>query len=106
MFDQIMRELSALPAMSPGGAVPLTLPPPMRSAPNVFEIPRAPSDPPLPWAAAGRGPRARRRSILPWLTAAMILGIGIGMWRDRPARTRTVSSLLAAGQHATTFLHR
>ena len=76
------------------------------AVPNVFETPWAPGDPPMPWAGSARGSRTRRRSRLPWVVFAMMLGIGMGLWRDKPARARVVSQLLATRQQATAFIHR
>ena len=44
--------------------------------------------------------------MLPWVVFAMMLGIGLGLWRDKPARARAVSQLHATRQQATAFIHR
>jgi len=100
-----MSELSALPPTVPGACLPINLPR-TRPVPNVFETSWALGDPPMPWDGAARSAHTRRRSMLPWVVFAMMLGIGLGLWRDKPARARAVSQLHATRQQATAFIHR
>lgn len=104
MVEQIMSELG-LPHARREATVPLKLSP-WRPRPNVFETPRLPSDPPLPWGAAGPRHRVRRTSVLPWIVLAMALCIGVGIWSNRHARARVVAQLSAITHHATAFVRR
>lgn len=104
LFDAIVRQLS-VPLTRAQAAKPLVL----RERPNVFQIPWAPGDPPLPWAthaadetvarARPRTPRTPRRVGVPSLVFLMAFGITYGLVRDPVARAAVVSHVRAAAHH-------
>lgn len=93
---------------------------------NVFLEPWTPQDPPLPWSTPSpfralaplppvpparaaaetlaafeetvscKRPRARRRSIMPWVVFLAAFGIAFGIGKDRALRTELVSELRVA----------
>lgn len=94
LFEQIARDLARPPPRICTASSPVRI----HAPPNPFET-RTATDPPPPWSAAPRiEPRRRarpRRSKMPWVVLAMMLGIGLGLWRDPVARTGVTRELRA-----------
>lgn len=103
-ISEMLRDLPLMP--------PVDASRPLTCAPNPFLVPPDPNAPPPMWRAVARGagsvlrtseasqqarlrPR-RRRSIMPFVTAAIAIAIGVGLWQDAAARTEVASDLAQA----------
>lgn len=81
--------------------------------PNVFLAPPTTTDPPPPWASV-RAPRPdsnqsapsmkTRRSVLPFITLAVAVAIGAGLWRDDAARAKVALDVTRAASQAAAFV--
>lgn len=108
-ISRMIRETRS-PAASMSASDQLT------TRPNVFLLAPQSSDPPAPWALARRGrehapssgsrPRPTRssRSLMPLLTLAMALAIGVGLWRDAAARHDAASDISRTSARVSAFV--
>ena len=116
LFNEIMQQL-ALPSKLPVVRAPPLFRPrlPQATPPNVFLIPWAPGDPPLPWAtpvpalsakrsAMQTRTRTRRRTAITSLIFLMSFGIAYGLVRDPVARAATAAQLRGAAHQAASVL--
>lgn len=96
LFEQIARDLARPPPRIYSASAPVRI----HAPPNPFET-RTAGDPPPPWTFAPaasprrRAPARARRSKMPLVVLAMMLGIGVGLWRDPVARTGVTRELRA-----------
>lgn len=102
-ISEMLRELPVVPTMDASR--------PLICAPNPFLTPPDPMAPPPLWMvrskrASGRvqqRPKARR-SMLPFLTAALAVAIAIGLSHDDRARSEVTSDLTRAAERAGAFV--
>jgi len=99
----MLRELPVVPEMDASRPLVCTA--------NPFLTPPDPMGPPPLWmvrsmrasARAQRRPKTRR-SILPFVTAALAVAIAIGLWRDDHVRSQVASDLAGAAEQAAAFV--
>ncbi len=105
-ISEMLRELPIVPALD--GSRPLTC-----AQANVFLTPPDPMAAPPMWSSALHGPRKsanaqdrprRRRSLLPYITAAIAIAIGVGLWQDEAARAEVASDVARTADQVTAFV--
>jgi hypothetical protein len=103
-ISQMLRELPVLPAGD--GSRPLIC------VPNPFLTPPAPTAPPPMWSMT-KSPRAKklprgrprsRRSIMPFVAAAVAIAIGMGLWHDDDARSEVSADLARTADRVGAFV--
>ena len=114
LVARLIRDVDALPPYEASLPINVVSTAP---APNVFELPRQPSDPPPIWDVLPRPPQPatirprnrrklppRRTSLVPVVVAAALGAITMGLWLDPTARGIAFEELRSITSFASTRL--